>query len=174
MRKLRKIIPVWIILFIFWIGFTLQDFTLTSINVTEIVVGLVISLLVSALTSLYLLENISFKFRKEGALIGIIRFIPIYLLELIYANIDVAKKALSKDIDVSPGIIKYKTDLESDMGLYILSNSITLTPGTITMDIYEEDLKTNLYIHCIDVKDKQGVINGIKNKLENNIRRFLS
>ena len=41
------------------------------------------------------------------------------------------------------------------------------------MDIDEEDFKNNLYIHCIDLKDKDNVIKSIKNKLENNIRRFL-
>lgn len=174
MSKFKKIIPIWIILFLFWIGFTLQDFSFTEINITEILVGLVISFLVSMLTSMYLLKDVSFKFKEDGALIGLIKFIPIYILELINANIDVAKKALSRDINISPGIIKYKSDLKSDIGLYILANSITLTPGTITIDIYEEDLKNNFYIHCIDLKDKNGVIRSIKNKLENNIRGFLN
>lgn len=173
MSKFKKIIPIWIILFLFWIGFTLQDFSFTEINITEILVGLIVSLLVSILTSMYLLKDISFKLNKKGALVGLIKFIPIYILELINANIDVAKKALSKDINVLPGIIKYKSGLHSDMGLYILANSITLTPGTITMDIYEEGLKNNFYIHCIDLKDRNSVIKSIKNKLENNIRRFL-
>lgn len=173
MSKFKKVIPVWIILFLFWIGFTLQDFKFTDINITEILVGLVASLLVSMLSALYLFKDISLKFKKRGAFLGIIRFIPIYLLELIKANIDVAKKALSINIKISPGIIKYKSDLKSDIGLYVLSNSITLTPGTITMDIDEEENKNNLYIHCIDLKNKDSVINDIKGKLENNIRRFL-
>lgn len=174
MSKFKKVIPVWIILFLFWIGFTLQDFKFTNINIAEILTGLIISLLVSMLTSLYLLKDISFKFKEKRVFIGIIKFIPVYILELIKANIDVAKKALSKNIEISPGIIKYKSDLKSDIGLYVLSNSITLTPGTITMDIDKEDLTNNLYIHCIDLKDKDNVIKSIKNKLENNIRGFLN
>lgn len=173
MSKFKKVIPVWIILFLFWIGFTLQDFKFTDINITEILVGLVASLLVSMLSTLYLFKDISLKFKKRGVFLGIVRFIPIYLLELIKANIDVAIKALSINMKVSPGIIKYKSDLKSDFGLYVLSNSITLTPGTITMDIDEEKDKNNLYIHCIDLEDKDSVIEDIKNKLENNIRRFL-
>lgn len=173
MSKFKKVISVWIILFLFWIGFTLQDFKFTDINITEILVGLVISLLVSMVSALYLFKDVSLRFKKKGVFIGIVRFIPIYILELIKANIDVAKKALSINIEISPGIVKYNSDLKSDIGLYVLSNSITLTPGTITMDIDEEDFKNNLYIHCIDLKNKDNVIKSIKNKLENNIRRFL-
>lgn len=52
------------------------------------------------------------------------------------------KKALSfKKIEVNPAIVKIQTNLSSDWGLSMLSNCITLTPGTITMDIYEEKIK---------------------------------
>ena len=65
-----------------------------------------------------------------------------------------------------------EADLKSDNGLSLLANSITLTPGTITLDVYEEDEKDYLYIHWINVEtedeEKAGVI--IKGKFEKWIR----
>ena len=88
------------------------------------------------------------------------------------ANIDVAKRALSKNVKINPGIVKIPAELVSDYGLSMLANSITLTPGTIVMDIIEEDGKNYLYVHWIDVEteeeDKAGEI--IKGDFENRIR----
>ena len=72
-------------------------------------------------------------------------------MELLKANWDVARRALSPALPINPGIVKIPVELESDYGLMALANSITLTPGTITMDIADdEEGKTWYYIHCID------------------------
>ena len=91
-------------------------------------------------------------------------------IELVKANIDVAKRAFSRNIN--PGFVKVKTDLKSDYGLSMLANSITLTPGTIVMDIYEEDNENYLYIHWIDVMSEDTSEAGemIKGKFEKKIR----
>ena len=68
------------------------------------------------------------------------------------ANIDVAWRVIHPDIPIKPGIVKLKTTLKSETGLTFLANSITLTPGTLSVDI---DQKNGfLYVHWIDVKDK--------------------
>lgn len=66
--------------------------------------------------------------------------------EVIKANIDVAKILLDPDLPISPRIIKYNSKLEKDISKTTLGNSITLTPGTLTVDIDEEN---NYYIHCL-------------------------
>ena len=50
---------------------------------------------------------------------------------------------------ISPGIVKIKTNLTTDSGITALANSITLTPGTLTVDITDDGF---LYIHWINVK----------------------
>ena len=66
------------------------------------------------------------------------------------------------------------SDLTKDYGEAMLANSITLTPGTITLDIAEQDGKNYYYIHWIDVaetdRDKAGEV--IKGRMENWIRRI--
>jgi multicomponent Na+:H+ antiporter subunit E len=53
---------------------------------------------------------------------------------------------------LNPGIVKVKTKLATNAGKTVLANSITLTPGTMTVDIREEG---HLYVHCIDVKETE-------------------
>lgn len=67
------------------------------------------------------------------------------------ANIDVALRVITGNI--KPGIVKIETGLQSDLGIALLASSITLTPGTLTVDIDEQ---TNaLYIHWINVANKE-------------------
>ena len=67
----------------------------------------------------------------------------------------------------------FPVDLKSDYGQAALANSITLTPGTITMDITEEEGQTYYYIHWIDVTAPSGKEAGdaIKGTLEKGLRR---
>lgn len=62
---------------------------------------------------------------------------------------DVAYRVLHPKRPINPGIVKIKTELKSDIGKLALANSITLTPGTMSVDV-EGD---HLYIHWIDVED---------------------
>lgn len=64
------------------------------------------------------------------------------------ANFDVAYRVITGKIN--PGIVKISPDLKTDLGITMLANSITLTPGTLTVDINED--KNDLYIHWINVK----------------------
>ena len=64
------------------------------------------------------------------------------------ANFDVAYRVITGRIN--PGIVKISPDLKTDLGITMLANSITLTPGTLSVDIDEE--KNDLYIHWINVK----------------------
>ena len=64
------------------------------------------------------------------------------------ANFDVAYRVLHPKMPISPGIVKVKTGLKSEMARTFLANSITLTPGTMTVDIKDD----HLYIHWINVR----------------------
>ncbi len=75
------------------------------------------------------------------------QYIPLFVWEVIKANLDVAYRVLHPGLPIRPGIVKVKTSLKSDMGLTFLANSITLTPGTMSVDIDKD--KGVLYIHWI-------------------------
>jgi multicomponent Na+:H+ antiporter subunit E len=81
------------------------------------------------------------------ALIYMILYGFVFLKELVKSNIDVAGRVLLPSLPIKPGIVKVKTTLKSRTGRMVLANSITLTPGTFTVETAEE----YLYIHWINV-----------------------
>jgi len=81
-----------------------------------------------------------------------VQYLPIFLWECFKANVDVAYRVIHPALPINPGIVKVKTKLKSDTALTFLANSITLTPGTLSVDIDKDN--GVLYIHWIDVKAK--------------------
>ena len=91
-------------------------------------------------------------FRHPGRYLWFIVYLVVFFWDCLKANIDVALRVSHPLVPIHPGIVKIKTSLKSDTGRTFLANSITLTPGTLTVDINEKE--GFLYIHWIDVKDK--------------------
>lgn len=77
----------------------------------------------------------------------LLKFIPYFAYCVIKANLDVAYRVLHPDLPINPGIVKVRTILTTYIAKTLLANSITLTPGTFTVDIDGQ----YLYIHCINV-----------------------
>jgi len=77
-----------------------------------------------------------------------LRYIPWLLREIVTANFYVAYLALSPKMPIDPQIITFRTKLESDISWVTLANSITLTPGTITIDIADREFM----VHALDRK----------------------
>ncbi len=76
-------------------------------------------------------------------------YVPVFSYYLVKANIDVLYRALHPKMPIRPGIVKIKTNLKTASGITALANSITLTPGTMTVDLTDDGF---LYIHWIYVK----------------------
>ena len=74
-------------------------------------------------------------------------YLGLFLVELVKSNLYVARLVLSPDPDLKPAIIQVKTGLKSAIGRLALANSITLTPGTLVVEIRDD----SLFIHCINV-----------------------
>ncbi|MCK5148413.1 Na+/H+ antiporter subunit E [bacterium] len=94
-------------------------------------------------------------------------FLFIFIWEIIKANFDVAYRVLHPKRPLSPGILYVKSQLKSTWGRVFLANAITLTPGTLTIDI-QEDL---LYIHCIRIKPNE--LSVLRNKIVARFDRYL-
>lgn len=76
--------------------------------------------------------------------------------EIIKANIDVAKIILSPKLPISPVMFKTKASQERELGQVIYANSITLTPGTVTVSMEDGILE----IHALTVEGAEGVLSG--------------
>lgn len=171
MKKTRfsAIISTFLFCYMCWFLFS-ETFTRQ-----EIIVGAVVSIIVAVFTARFFVHEKSFYLFKPSRFINLIFYcIFIFPRELWKANVDVAKKALSPSIRVNPGIVKVPSELRGDYELAMLANAITLTPGTITMDITDEGGKTYFYIHWIDVAVTDSIEAGdaIKGTLEKWVRRI--
>ena len=137
---MRRIV-LFIIAFILWLLLT------WTLNWQHILAGVMVAFLVAVLFG-----NISIK--EPGKFFQIKRhfwflvYIPIFLWECIKANFDVAYRVLHPRMPIKPGIVKIKTGLKSELARTMLANSITMTPGTLAVDIDGQ----YLYIHWIYVR----------------------
>jgi len=113
----------------------------------ELITGCVVCLIVCLFTA-----HIYSKLDLPPLSIKRISFFLVYIIvlfwEIIKANFDVAYRILHPKMPIKPGIVVIKTTLKSDIAKMILANSITLTPGTFTLDVIGDEL----LIHWINVK----------------------
>lgn len=174
MKRLTAFIGTFILSYLFWILFLMQDFNILRLGFQELIVGAVVAIIVALISSKFFAREDGLWIFKRLRFLNLIIFIPVYIWELLKSNFTVAIKALSPRINVNPGIVKITTELKSDYALAMLANCITLTPGTITMNIYEEDDKNAMYIHWIDAKteDITEASEIIKGRFEYFVRRL--
>jgi len=140
---LRKYFTNFIVCFAVWI-------LLAGIAVPELILGALVAGILAFLLKNQLDLEISWK-TPFALVVFIVVYIPVFIFELIKANIDVLLRVLNPKLPVNPGFVRVRTGLESPLGRLILANSITLTPGTISIDADSE----SIYIHWIDVKGKE-------------------
>lgn len=90
----------------------------------------------------------------------ILIFLGVLIWEIIKANAATLKLILSPRSRVEPAIVRFRTKLRSKKARVLLANSITLTPGTITVSL-QEDTYT---IHCLDKRFGEGLEDSVFEK----------
>ncbi len=118
---------------------------------SEILAGIIVAGTVALISTRTLTHKEAFKLANPLTIIGLAFYFTVpFFWQMAKSNIDMAYRIITKDIN--PGIIEAKTGLETDFGITLLANSITLTPGTLTVDLNK---KNDLFIHWINIqKDK--------------------
>lgn len=101
----------------------------------------------------------------------VIAFIFFFLYELTKANLEVAYEVLTPSFNMTPGIIKVPLEAETDLEITFLANLISLTPGTLSLDVSDD--KKVLYVHSMYIKDRERFIAGIKNGFEKRLLEIL-
>ncbi len=175
--KFSAVLSTAIVCYIFWLAITGQIVAIftRSASWQVLAAGAVVSVLTALFTARFFIHQKAFHlFNPKRFFAGLYYCVIAFPWELIKANVDVALRALSPKKKINPGIVKVSTDLTSEYAQSALANSITLTPGTITLDIAEQQEKTCYYIHWIDVKseDEKTAGDEIKSTLEKWVRRI--
>lgn len=140
MKKVHDLAVLFATLLLFWL---LLNGSLAS---DVLAVGVVASVLIAIFFRSHLAWFSELRLTPK-ALLTTVAYVFYYLKELIKSNVNVAAIVLSPELPVKPGIVKVRTKLKNPMGRMLLANSITLTPGTLTVDMDGEWL----YIHWVSV-----------------------
>ena len=138
-----RTITIFILSLLFWFLIT---FRLTLPN---LIVGSIAALITTLIFGRYFLRNV-YKFLQPHRYFWLMIYFFIFIWACIKANLDVAYRVLHPAMPIKPGIVKVKTELKSEFARTILANSITMTPGTIAVDIIGD----YLYIHWIYVRSE--------------------
>jgi multicomponent Na+:H+ antiporter subunit E len=115
------------------------------------------------------LSGVRWSFALPGA---VLIYLWVFAIALFRSNIDVARRVLSPALPLRPGVVQVRTELTSALGRLLLANSITLTPGTLTIDV-EGDLLTIHWIDCPPGIDVEAATRVIAADFERHLRRFL-
>ena len=138
---MRRII-YFVLSFITWVVLT------WSVDIQFIIAGLAASAIVSILFH-EMLPKEHHVFISPVRVFWFLVYVPVFFYYILMANFDVVYRALHPAMPIKPGIVKIKTKLKTESGITALANSITLTPGTLTVDLTDDGY---LYIHWINVK----------------------
>lgn len=139
---MKQVISVFFATLLLWVLLTWQE--ISEQGVPPFVIGVATAAVVAA-ASRNLFPAVSLHPKR---VVYFLVYIPAFLWEMIKSNLDVAYRVLHPRIPINPGIVKVPVTLQSNYGKTILANSITLTPGTLTLDVKGQ----NFYVHWLTIQ----------------------
>jgi len=125
----------------------------------SVVAGLAVGLPVAFLFRRLYAEEIDLA-RTAGAAPALVRYVLTFLKQIVVANFDVAYRVLAPGMPLEPQVILVPLRVETPLGVTTIANSITLTPGTVTLD--HDPGENALYVHTIDGRDVGSVVGPIR------------
>lgn len=138
-----RYLSLFVLAFLFWL---LLTFNLTAANLAA---GMVAALITALLFGKHFFKN-TVKFIQPVRYFWLLVYLVIFTWECIKANFDVAYRVLHPAMPIKPGIVRVKLGLTSPFARTMLANSITMTPGTISVDIVGDDI----FVHWIYVSSE--------------------
>ncbi len=133
---------------LWWLMSWPYDFRTGRLDLQAVIAGAIVSLAASLLFVEVFTKTPGKLFDLRRWLWALL-FIPYFLWAMLIANFDVLYRVIHPRLPIKPGIVKVRTTLKSESGRTALANAITLTPGTMSVDITDDGY---LYIHWIWVK----------------------
>jgi len=132
-EKVRSFAWLLGITFVLWLALT------SKLDRPELICGGLVCLIIS-LFGAHTYSKLGFPSLSIKMLLFFLVYIIVLFWEIVKANFDVAYRVLHPKMPIKPGIVVIKTSLKSDIAKLILANSITLTPGTFTLDVIGDEL----------------------------------
>lgn len=157
---MRNLFLMNILLALIWAALT------GSFTYTNLAFGLVL-----AYGILYILTRDRLEGQYFKKVPRIISFVLFFLKELVKANLQVAYDVITPKNHMRPGIVGVPLDAKTELEITLLANFITMTPGTLSLDVSTD--KKVLYIHSMYIKNKQEFVAEIKNGFERRLLQIM-
>jgi multicomponent Na+:H+ antiporter subunit E len=149
-----RYVTLFILSLILWLMLTFR------LTLSNLIVGATASLITALVFGKYFFRNV-YKFLEPHRYFWLLVYFFVFLWACLKANLDVAYRILHPAMPIKPGIVKVKTSLKSEFARTILANSITMTPGTISVDLIDDFLYIHwIYVHSEDAEVYSSLILG--------------
>ena len=138
---------MYLLYFLLWIIYN------GNITLEICVLGLIISAAIFAFTCRFADYSVRKELRIYKKAVKFLQYIFTLLLEIIKANFGVIHMILTQKEEIEPVLVTFQSDVETPTGRAFLANAITLTPGTITVSLEENEYT----VHCLDESMAEGL-----------------
>jgi multicomponent Na+:H+ antiporter subunit E len=156
---------------VFFVSLLLWVLLTGTLNRDELVAGAMVSLTVTVLYGARFTIFTGFRF-SWLAPVYILTYLGNFFVALVRANLDLAARVLAPSLPINPALVEIHTQLKSPLGKLLLANTITLTPGTLTVDVVEDKLLVH-WVYCPPGTDMQQATETIAATFEKHLSRFL-
>lgn len=152
----KKYIILFVALFLFWLVLS------SSFAIESVIIGIVASILVTVYSKDIVFAEEETSLYKFSGVIALVRFLWCLIVEVIKANIGIVKIVLDPSLPISPRfvVVPIPDNLKKNFNKVLYANAITLTPGTLTVDILEE----GYLIHAINEDAGNGLKGSVLEK----------
>ena len=143
MSKGMKFLNLFVLGYLVWLMLT------SSLAPQELIAGLIVAALAALVGVAFIPDfpNVLSPMRWVWFLV----YVPVFLWELIKANVHMAYLVLHPRLPIKPAILRVPVPLKRDISKVVVANSITLTPGTLSVDVRDD----SVYVHCVDPSEEE-------------------
>ena len=120
---------------------------------------------------LFLLQRAIGRSRYFSKSVGLVRFVAFYVIDVVRANIRVAFDVVTPASRAHPGIVAVPLDARTDVEIAVLANLITMTPGSLAVDMSDD--RSVIYVHSMFAEDPDALAREIKDDLERRVLELL-
>lgn len=154
---------LFVIAFVFWLLLTWPVSEAGRLLIPDIVVGLVASAVVAMVMRAMFRQNF-IRLLNPRSWFWLVVYFFVFSWEVFKGGLDVVYRVLHPSMPIHPGIVRARSKLKTDTGRIVLANSITLTPGTLTVEVTPDGV---FYVHWLNVLSTED-----EEAAENVLRRF--
>lgn len=153
---MNKILPHPILSMILWVCWLLLNNTIAA---GHILLGLILAILIPMLTSGFWPEKV-----KIQDPLTLLKYFMVVLYDIVVANMVVVKLILGRNKNLKPAFFYIDLDIDTSLGISLLANTISLTPGTVSCDLSIDHRR--LLVHALHIEDIPATIKEIKHRYE--------